>query len=324
METKKMPPMVDHLLSCKKCDFQCSKVSNFEKHTATHKHIGNTSGNKSNETLTCEKCDKMYQTRAGLWKHNKSCFGEKPKTGVVPIDIASMTQDNDKFQMLSNLVIEIVKSNTDLQRQCSEFQKQCLEVQLQNHELQKQVLDVCKLNQLGITTINTVHNNTTTTNNHKTTFNMQVFLNEHCKDAMNLKDFIDSMVLSLDDLELVGQKGFVDGISKIIVGNLRKTEIHLRPIHCSDAKREVMYIKENDKWEKEGPNNDNMRKFVQYIERKNIRLIGAYVEEHPDCMEPDSPFNDHYLMLTSKATCATEDHINKVISRIAKEVLIDK
>jgi hypothetical protein len=207
-----------------------------------------------------------------------------------------------------------------LKQENQNFKEMMIEMIKSNQELQRQVLDVCKLTTNNITTINTNNN----TNNTKTTFNMQVFLNEHCKDAMNLKDFIDSMVLSLDDLELVGQKGFVDGISKIIVGNLRKTDVHMRPIHCSDAKREVMYIKENDKWEKEGPNNDNMRLFVQYIERKNIRLISAYVDEHPDCMDPESLYNDHYLMLTSKATCATEEHINKVISRICKEVLIDK
>jgi hypothetical protein len=210
---------------------------------------------------------------------------------------------NDKKFDLNELILEIVKSNADLQKQCL--------------EMQKQFMDVCKSN--TTTTITQSSNNS-----HNKTFNMQVFLNEHCKDAMNLKDFVESIDLNLDDLELVGKKGFVDGISNIIICKLKDTEVHLRPIHCSDAKREVMYIKENNKWAKEGPKNENMRKFVQFIERKNIKLLGEYQEKYPDSRDIESPRNDHYVQLSLNATCATEEHLDKVISRIAKEVFIDK
>ena len=210
------------------------------------------------------------------------------------------------LDVITSLIVEMVKSNADLKQQCM--------------EMQKQFFDMCTKMQPPTTN----NNNNINTNINNKTFNLQVFLNEHCKDAMNLKDFVDSIVLSLDDLELVGRKGFVDGIANIVIGKLEETDVHMRPIHCSDAKREIMYIKENNIWSKDGPNNDNMRKFVQYIERQNIRLLGTYIEENPDCMDSDSPLNDHYLRLTGNATCATEQHLDKVIKKIAKEVLIDK
>ena len=153
---------------------------------------------------------------------------------------------------------------------------------------------------------------------------MQVFLNETCKDAMNLKEFVDSIQLTLSDFEMVGKKGIVDGISNIIVGNLRLTDVCMRPIHCSDAKREVMYVKENDKWEKEGPGNEKLKHVVQKVEHKNIRLLVDYCNEHPDCMDPESPENDDYLRMSSIATSGTDEHLDKIITRIAKEVLIDK
>ena len=141
---------------------------------------------------------------------------------------------------------------------------------------------------------------------------------------MNLKEFVDSIHLTLADFEMVGEKGIVDGLSSIIVKNLRATDMSLRPIHCSDAKREVMYIKDNDKWEKEGPRNDKLRNVVQNVEHKNIRLLVDYCKEHPDCMDPESPGNDYYLQMSSVATSGTDDHLDKIITNIAKEVVIDK
>ena len=153
---------------------------------------------------------------------------------------------------------------------------------------------------------------------------MQVFLNETCKDAMNLKEFVDSIQLTLADFEMVGEKGIVDGLSNIIIKSLRATDMCLRPIHCSDAKREVMYVKDNDIWEKEGPRNDKLRHVVQNVEHKNIRLLVDYCKENPDCMDPESPGNDDYLRMSSVATSGTDDHLDNIITKIAKEVVIDK
>ena len=271
---------------CKVCLFNCSKESNFKIHESTRKHISRLKNAEKNADLASTENETYTESI------------QQPKT----TNVTEMHQKPDMIN-LTALIIEVVKTNQVLQKQQLEFQEKFFEA------FQKM--------QPSINTQNS-HNVT------NKTFNMQVFLNEHCKDAMNLKDFIDSIHLSLDDLEMVGEKGFVDGISNIIVDNLQATDLFLRPIHCSDAKREVMYIKENNKWEKEGPKNENMRRFVQYIEQKNIRLLSLYIEENPDCMDPDSPLNDHYLHLTSNATSATTEHLDKVIKKIAKEVLITK
>ena len=287
--------------TCANCQYSTTRKSSYINHINSKKHLEI----NVNEVLPPDVEEQPDQQQGDITNPITSTVLDQPHL------LYEILQENQQFKQL---IIDVVKSNAELQKQCSEFQKQFMDAQLKNQEIQQQMVDVCK----NSTTTNTINNGS---NN---TFNMQVFLNEHCKDAMNLKDFIDSMVLSLDDLELIGLKGFVEGISKIITGNLRKTDVNLRPIHCTDVKREVMYIKENDKWSKESPKNENIRRFVQFIEMKNIRLLGAYVDEHPDCMESDSPFNDHYLMLTAKSTSATAEHLDKVISKIAREVFIDK
>ena len=234
----------------------------------------------------------------------------------VLIDVNN-TSNNDRVQLLIREHSDFKKENSDIKKENLEFKTIIMDLVKSNTELQKQMLEVCKNIQSTSTT-------TTINSNNKTTFNMQVFLNETCKDAMNLKEFVDSIQLTLADFEMVGKKGIVDGISNIIVGNLNATDMCLRPIHCSDAKREVMYVKENDKWEKDGPRNDKLRHVVQNVEHKNIRLLVDYCKEHPDCMDPDSPENDNYLHMSSIATSGTDDHLDKIITRIAKEVLIDK
>jgi hypothetical protein len=153
---------------------------------------------------------------------------------------------------------------------------------------------------------------------------MQVFLNEHCKDAMNLNEFMDSIKLTFADLEMVNEKGVIDGLSNVIIKSLRATDKFMRPIHCSDAKRDVMYVKDNDKWEKDGPRNEKVRNMVKNVEYKNIRQLTTYGEVYPDSMDPDSPLNDQYLHLSTVATSGTDEHVEKIVTRLAKEVVIDK
>jgi hypothetical protein len=305
-------PVSENFL-CAACEYKTNRKCNFDKHLASVKHQLIT------KIRDGEKLDEVIEP---------DCLDDSEEQITESIVVNEKTPFDLKF-----LIVEIVKSNTELQRQCAEFQRQCADFQRQNQDMQKTVIDVCQKMQTAsnvTTSPGNANNNMTTTtvisqnNNNNKTFNMQVFLNEHCKDAMNLTEFVDSIDLNLDDLESVGKAGFVDGISNIIIGKLRDTEVHLRPIHCSDAKREVMYIKENNKWNKEGPKNENMRKFVQYIERKNIKLLGEYQQKYPESRDYESPLNDHYVQLSLTATCATPEHLDKVISRIAKEVLIDK
>jgi len=314
---------------CELCDFKCSKQSNYDSHLLTSKHlryINSTNGineapKNAPDANSCE-CGKKYNHYSGLWRHKKTCK-------YVPVNIeneATKTENkiltgNDLVEMLikenadfKTLILDIMKNNTELLHSNTQLVNS-------NTELQKQMVEVCKSLQPSING----NNNTSNTNSHnKTTFNMQVFLNEHCKDAMNLNDFMDSIKLTFADLEMVNEKGVIDGLSNVIIKSLRATDKFMRPIHCSDAKRDVMYVKDNDKWEKDGPRNDKVRNMVKNVEYKNIRQLTTYGEVYPDSMDPDSPLNDHYLELSSSATSGTDEHVEKIIMRIAKEVVVDK
>jgi hypothetical protein len=182
------------------------------------------------------------------------------------------------------------------------------------------VMKICEKN------TSTISNNNINSNNK--TFNLNVFLNEHCKDAMNITDFVDSLKLQLTDLENVGKLGFVEGISNIIVRNLKALDVHKRPVHCSDSKREIMYVKDENKWEKENDDKNKLRKAIKKIANKNSRLLPAFKEKHPDCTKSISPFSEQYnkLIIEAMGGSGNEDYDNenKIIKKIAKEVVIDK
>jgi hypothetical protein len=208
---------------CQQCDYKCCKKFNWDRHVLTSKHLKSTNINKiatkteqneqKKETYMCHTCDKQYKDRTGLWRHKKSCNFENEQNNDVKID----NELSDK-----NLIIMLMKKND---------------------ELQSMMMEVIKNG-----TNNTTNN---TTNSHNKAFNLNFFLNETCKDAMNIMDFVDSIKLQLSDLERVGELGYVEGISKIIVKNLKELDVTQRPVHCTDQKRETMYIKDDDKWEKD-------------------------------------------------------------------------
>jgi hypothetical protein len=223
---------------------------------------------------------------------------------------------NNEVKLLTNLVLEIVKSNFEVVKSNSELQKQNQEFQKQNQELQKQVLDVCK--NIQPTTITT----NTTTNNK--TFNLQFFLNEQCKDAMNVSEFVNSFQLNLEDLERVGRQGYVDGISYIILSKLKETDIYKRPFHCSDAKRETLYVKDTNGWEREGAENAKMIKAVKDVGQKNFPILNDYRLLHPECIQADSVYNDKYVQMMMQAAGSQKDNVNKVIKKIVKEIVIEK
>jgi len=292
----------DLKFSCDACDFICSKKSNYTKHLTTlkHKSLTNlTEKDKKKRDYICSQCSKEYKSREGLWYHKKKCL-TKPENN--PMEMAFLT----------NLVMEVVKNNSDLQKQNQEMHKQ-------NHELQKQVLDVCNKTNGG--TYNS-HNN-----NHNKTFNLQFFLNEQCKDAMNLMDFVNSMTLELSDLEDVGKLGYVEGISNIIIRKLNELDIYKRPIHCSDGKREIIYVHDDNVWGKENSNYDKLRKAIKHVSHKNSSLLVPWSKEHPQCMNNQHHLNDVYVKMIGRAMGGREsflDSENKIMKKIAKAVLIDK
>jgi len=174
----------------------------------------------------------------------------------------------------------------------------------------------------------TYNNSNNNTNSHNKTFNLQFFLNETCKDAMNIMDFIDSIKLQLSDLENVGKLGYVEGISNIITSNLKALDVTQRPIHCADKKREVLYIKDEDKWEKEDDNKEKIRRAIKRVAAKNQKLIPKFKEAHPDCNKYHSKFSDDYNKIIVESMGGSGDNDlekeDKIIRNISKNVIIDK
>jgi hypothetical protein len=176
-----------------------------------------------------------------------------------------------------------------------------------------------------------IQNNTiiSNNNNNNKTFNLQVFLNEQCKDAMNIMEFVDSLKLQITDLENVGKVGFVNGISNIIVKNLKALDVVKRPVHCSDSKREVVYVKDENKWEKEDDTKQKLRNAIKYIANKNSRLIPEWKANNPDCIYSDSKKSDQYNKIIVEAMgggldATINNSENKIIKNITKEIIIDK
>jgi hypothetical protein len=293
---------------CEKCDFISSRKCNYTKHLTTGKHISLTSltefGGKMN-IHSCNNCNKEYKSREGLWYHKKKCiFVAPPPQGQGLVESLIDADENPaELAFLSNLVLEVVKSNAELQKQ--------------NQEFQKQMLEVCKTGGGG--TNNSYNNNKT--------FNMQVFLNEQCKDAMNIMDFVNSMTLELSDLEDVGEVGYVEGISKIIIRKLNELDVCKRPIHCSDFKREIMYVRDMDVWSKENNTFDKIRKAIKYVTKKNSDLLIPWIQKYPSGMNIEHPHNDIYMRLMNQAMGGRESFLeseNKIIKKISKAVQINK
>jgi hypothetical protein len=295
MLTQKMPKKCRKYV-CEKCDFECSKKSNYTNHLLTLKHqytYGDLHKNaeKCHSIYTCE-CGKEYKFRQSLYTHKKKCPKTEPEEDKLP------PAPPNELHTLTNLVLELVKSNTNLQ---------------------EQMLAVCKNSQ---PTNHIIHSNS-----HNKTFNLQFFLNETCKDAMNIMDFVDSFTLQLSDLEDVSKQGYVDGISGIIIKKLNELDVHKRPIHCSDAKREIMYIKDQNRWEKEDMDYTKLRKAIKYISKKNSDLLGQWSEAHPASKNITTQTNTEYMQMIVQAMGGRGELLeneSKIIKKIARTVLIEK
>ena len=298
--------------NCEFCLFKCSKQSDWDRHISRPKHKRNTKDdgkNAENKHYICELCNNSYSFYSGLWKHKKIC-------NTIKLTIKDDSIDNDDHN--ENMIISVlppVKSESEIVA----LTNLVIEVVKNNSEFQKQMLDMCKNMQSSIMT-----NCNNTTNN--TTFNLQVFLNEYCKDAMNIGEFIDSFDLQISDLESVGRLGYIEGMSNIIINKIKELDVSKRPLHCSDLKREIIYIKDADIWEREDNNNTKFRKVVSKVMRKNISMLIGWRDKYPDCMDIDSEYNDIYVKLTKEVMGPNDtiDSENKIMKKIVKHIVIDK
>jgi hypothetical protein len=299
---------------CENCDYSTCKNSEFKKHLLTNKHINTTKYNTLGILLEKEyicHCGKEYNHRASLFNHKKKC---KPDDESSPQIIDASITD------VSNNVIQLlIDENKEFKIENKEFKNMIMELVKSNNDLQKQMIDVCLKIQPNNTNINSNNN---TTNNK--TFNLQLFLNEECKDALNMSEFINSIELKISDLENIGKLGYVEGMSNIIIRELNDTDMYKRPVHCSDAKRETVYVKEENKWERENSESKQMVKAVRVIDKKNYQLLTSWKNMDPKCVDSKSNQCDKYMKIMSKVMDGDIENVNKVIKKIAKEVVIDK
>jgi hypothetical protein len=314
MADKKMPKNAENFV-CELCDFSCCKLSNYNKHILTLKHM-NTSKrltladkkmpkNATPEVFTCE-CGIIYKHRQSLYKHKQKNMCNKEKNEMVIIK---------SEQLNTEIVIDLLQKQM-VENQ--EMRKLLMEQQKQNTELTKQLTEISSKPTMS-NSMNTINKS----------FNLNFFLNEQCKDALNISDFVDILKLELEDLENTGRVGFVEGISKILMKNLRQLDQFKRPIHCSDLKRDILYIKDKNKWEKENEEKDTLKKAIKEIANKNIKQISEWVIQNPECKDYDSKKNDQYMNIILNAMSGSsveeqQTNINKIVKNITKEVVIEK
>jgi hypothetical protein len=284
--------------NCVVCNFKCCKIYSWNRHIMTSKHIKATNVNdlatekgQKGQIYCCENCGKEYNDRTGLWRHKKKCNINKETENQIDDKKTSNSIDKDE------LIIQLLKQNAKL-------------------------MDILEN---GTHNINNNTNNTTNThtNSHNKAFNLNFFLNETCKNAMNITDFVDSIKLQLSDLMDVGELGYVEGISKIIVKNLNNLDETIRPIHCTDKKRETMYIKDEGQWEKD-ENKTKLKKAVKKVANKNIRLLPQFREKYPDYGNSSKKISDTYDKIVIEAMTSDDDKNEKIVKNISKVTTIQE
>lgn len=336
-------PLTIRTYSCEICDFITSNKKDYQRHVSSVKHIRRAKETADGQPLgkigsftqpdkpsqsqahrkqssalgvagdggasggyKCDNCGQVYQSKSGIWKHSKKC-NEMAQYGG-----GGGGGGGGGDNVLKTMMFDMLKNNQD-------FQNKVIEMMCVNSATAATAAAAAAHSEI------TNSNNFNGTNySHNKTFNLQFFLNEQCKDAMNISDFVSSITLKLSDLNDFGKMGYVEGISKIIIDNLRDTDIYKRPVHCSDAKRETLYVKDDNRWEREGPENEKMMNAVRVVEHKNISLINEWAKNNPRCEDSSTIENTKYLNLSRVILDGDDQNIAKVIKRVTKEVVIDK
>jgi len=293
---------------CENCDYGTSKKSSYSDHLLSAKHQKSMISNISNGKISkfcnkfaCKNCNKVYKDNSGLWRHNKKCIKVEESLGNV---IENSENPGDVVRLLLNQNMELIKQN-------QEFKDLIIE---QNNKM----IEVAKEAKI-------INNTTNNTNN----FNLQFFLNEQCKDALNIMDFINQLQLNTTDLDMVGRLGYSEGISKLFIRGLKELDVCKRPIHCSDLKRETLYVKDKDSWEKDSDEKNKMKTAIKYIAAKNFRQIKEWKQVNPESDDYDSKkhMDYHQIVIHSMGGATKEEdeqHYNKIIRNVAKESIIDK
>jgi len=317
------------MFECIFCDYKTSRKSQITRHNSTDKHIILTNPNKkSSDNIFQCGCGKIYKHQSTLCAHRKKSINTTCNN--IYNNVCNNVCNNYKNE--ENILID--NSSNTLNTITSLFQEQLNE----NKKLTNIILDVVKENkelnelmrdqrkQLIITNNSTNSNNTINNTNN---FNLHFFLNEKCKDALNIEDFVNQIKLQISDLDMIGKVGYVEGITKIFLKNLKLLDICKRPIHCSDLKREILYVKDKDSWEKENDENKKIKNAIKKIEDKNIDQLPQWMDENPAYNDYDSTkhMDYHHILIESMGGSSNDDddkNKNKIVRNISKEVFIDK
>jgi len=368
MEVTKIPETIRHKFCCKKCHYITSHKGDYTKHIKSYRHNGSiqevpTSKNSPDDEFEHQEkfyycsCGKKYKTHGGCWKHKQKCllknsvdhnmhtFDENSKnyaTGsseydgmeednmsndglIIDVPINEIVTTNELTNdSLTNAIVELIKQNNDLRTMIIEQNKNNTSslIDVSKH-ITNELVNAIKNGQIGTTT--NIMNNS-----HNTTFNLQVFLNETCKDALNIDEFIENIKVTNADLEETARLGYSSGISRIFLNELNALDITKKPIHCSDAKREIIYIKENDVWEKDDAEKTRLIKAVKQTARKNYMHIFEWEKDYPQYKkDPDSKLGKLYNKIVCNSMSGSSnaeqiDNINKIVKIIIKSSIINK
>ena len=308
METEKLPKVAAKY-ECDGCCYNTDKTSSYAKHLLTAKHqrkhqLTDKSQLVATKDICCDNCNKVYKSRVGLWKHKRTCKGT---ANAIASEIDT-SNDGTSVSMKDNLIIELLKQN-------QEFKDLMIEQNKHMMELAKNAGH------------NTINNNNTNCNNK---FNLNVFLNETCKDAITMDDFINSIEVTREDFLHTGQVGFVEGISTVMAHRFRDMEMHTRPLHCTDLKRETIYIKNADKWEKDDSDKTQMRKAVRRVAKKNMKELWRWYNDNKPAVEQigtdvcEDYFKFHKSALGGYGKEEDLKFEEKIIKNVIKEVQVDK
>ena len=289
--------------NCEICDYSCSKKRDFDKHLNTLKHLKATTATENSSLHICSYCNKQYMDRTGLWKHKKKCK---------KIHIPQEHTNNDS----NGLINVIVKQ----QEETSELKKLLIEQSQQIHAQQKQIQELIP----QLQQVTNITNNNNTTNNNK--FNLNFFLNEQCKDAISIQHFIENLNIGIRELEHMGHVGYVKGMMSIFSETLGKMDIYKRPLHCTDLKRDTLYIKQGDTWTKDTEDKTELKKIVETVKCRNYGSLRLWEREHPEAFECDTQDNIDYMRISSESLGGFNStdtiKLNKIIKHVVKEVYV--
>ena len=307
----KMSPKVAKIFVCENCNYKCSKKSDYDKHVLTAKHKLLTSVDRKvpKTVFTCE-CGKEYKSRQGLQQHKKKCkftHNNEDEKNLIPQDsiVNNLMKQNEQLH-------KIIINRDEEQRKRDEEQRK------RDEEHKKEIEKLSE----QISKISTVTHNNNTTNNK---FNLNFFLNTQCKDAMSIQSFMENLKLGCKELEHMGDVGYLNGMIDIFNNTIGNMDVYKRPLHCTDLKREVLYFKQGNDWEKDSEDKKHLKKLIKNVESKNYDNLQEWQKDHPGSLQCDSRDSEHYMKIATEALGGADSnkdsiYLTKIMKHIVKEV----